>query len=241
MPPPKPSRTISVTGEAQIRVVPDEILISMTVQNRDKQLPTAQSENQRRVDSILKLLTKDMGIAPEHVQTDFLNIQPNYYNCDYRDRRDGKCDPLAVEFFDVRRGVQIRLKDTAKYESVITRTVGAGATHIDNIQFLTTDLRKHRDKARTLAAEAAREKADAIAKELGMQLGAPMSIHVDAANWSYWGGYGSHGGHAQNMMTQNVMQVAPSSPTNPDGGMALGQINITARISTVFEIEPKDK
>lgn len=239
-PPPEPKGTISVTGEAQIRVVPDEILISMTVQNRHAELAKAQADNQKNVDRILRTLTKQMGIKPEHVQTDFLNVQPNYFSCDYRDRREGRCDPLAVEFFDVRRGLQIRLKDTGKYENLITQAIAAGATHIDNIQFITTELRKHRDKARELAAEAAREKAAAIAGTLDMQLGRPRTIHVDSTNWHYWGGFGRYGGHSQNMMSQNVMQAAPSSaPADPDGGMALGQIKITARVSTVFEIEEK--
>src|SRR5260370_27188660 len=56
------------------------------------------------------------------------------------------------------------------------RARSAGANHIGGVEYQSSELRKYTDEAGDAAAKAAREKADALAKALGNQIGKTYSI-----------------------------------------------------------------
>ena len=56
----------------------------------------------------------------------------------------------------------ITLGDVSRFEDLLSDTLLAGANHVHNVEFRTTELRQHRDAARALAIQAAREKAEAL-------------------------------------------------------------------------------
>ncbi|MCK4944753.1 MAG: SIMPL domain-containing protein [Alphaproteobacteria bacterium] len=241
--PPTPlNRTILVAGDAEVRVVPDQVLISMTAESRDTNLLVAKNRNDQTVGSIVKYVTKTADIKPRHVQTDYVSIEPVYRQCRYNDELSGKCSPLDIIYYKIRKGIQIRLNDPSKYEALITKSLELGVTQINNIQFITTELRKHRDKARELAAKASQEKAQAVAGTLGMKVGKPMSINTQNYYSFHWNrgsqrSRGNYGG--QNTMTHNsMMEHAPSSSSgDASGELALGQISISAKVNVTYELE----
>lgn len=235
--PPWRDRTITVTGEAEIRVVPDQVQISLTAEDRGRDLMQTKQKNDEAVKNLIEHATKTLGIEARHVQTDFVSVEPQYRSCNYSDEQAGTCSPLEITYYTVRKGIQICLKDTSKYEELITKALQLGVNRIDNIQFVTTDLRKHRDKARDLATKASKEKADAVAANLGMKAGKPVSINMNNYSAYYWhGSYGQRGGN--NYMTQNVMQMAPApSGEGNNGDLALGQINVSAQVNVTYELQ----
>lgn len=232
------NRTITVNGDAALHVVPDQVQISMTAENRAADLMEAKAQNDQAVKALVEYATKSLGIEARHVQTDFLTVEPTYRTCNYDDEMSGKCSPLQITYYTVRKGVQICLKDLAKYEGLVTKALQVGVNRIDNIQFVTTELRKHRDKARELAAKAALEKAQALATTLGMKVGKPISINAENYSSYYWhGSYGSHRG-GNSYMTQNVVQQAPAAPIEGDtGDLAIGQINVSAQVNVTYELQ----
>ncbi len=234
------NRTISVTGEATIRVVPDQVQISMTAENRAADLMTAKGQNDQAVKALVEYATKTLGIEPRQVQTDFITVEPKYRNCNDSDEMSGKCDPLQITYYTVRKGVQISLKDVTQYEGLVTKAMSLGVNHIDNVGFTTTELRKHRDKAREMAAKAALEKAQALALALGMKVGKPISINTENYSSYYWhGSYNSQrGGNYMSQMSQNAAQQAPTAPVEGDtGGLAIGQINVSAQVNVTYQLE----
>ena len=108
--------------------------------------------------------------------------------------------------------------------------------YVHGVQFRTTELRKYRDEARALAIKAAREKAIALTEELGQQVGEPHSIHEDRSEWWSWYGawWGSRWGGGA---AQNVIQNAGGGSFSTEGGMAPGQISVSARVTVSFEFE----
>lgn len=230
----KPVRSISVSGEAEVRVVPDQALISMTAENRSTSLQEAKQANDKSVSSFIAYATQKLGVDKKHIQTDFVNIEPVYRQCNYSDNKSGHCDPLQVVYYSVRKGIQVRLDDLAKYEPLVTQALMHGVSHIDNVQFLTTELRKHRDTARTMATKAAQEKAVAIAGTLGMKVAKPLNVSENV--YSIFHGSGSYGGRGNNRMMQNAIQSAPGGGEGAES-FALGQINITANVQANFELE----
>jgi uncharacterized protein YggE len=235
-------RSISVTGEAEIKVVPDQVQISLTAEDRGVNLIETKAKNDAAVKALVEYATKDLGIEARHVQTDFVSVEPQYRSCNYDDEQTGKCSPLDITYYTVRKGIQICLKDLTKYEGLITKALALGVKRIDNIQFVTTELRKHRDKARDMAAQASLEKAQAVAGKLGMKVGKPLNISLQNYNsYYYWpSSYGARGGNNQYMAQNAMQQAAPSgAPQGEDGGseLAIGQISVTAQVSVNYELE----
>ncbi|MCI0478002.1 MAG: SIMPL domain-containing protein [Anaerolineales bacterium] len=222
------ARPITATGEAEIKVAPDEVILVLGVETWDKNIQIAKKQNDERVKKITAL-TKDFGIEPRYVQTDQINIEPRYRNGTYTDSD-------FIGYF-IRKTIVITLKDVSKFEDVFTGALGAGATHVHGIQFRTTELRKYRDQARALAIQAAREKASALAGELGRKIGEPQSIQENSAGW--WSSYSAWwGGRWGGAMSQNVVQnVSGGSSFSEEGTFAPGQISISARVTVTFDLE----
>ncbi len=219
--------TISVTGDAQINVVPDKVLITLGVETTDKSLVIAKSANDDRVARILAL-TQTFKIDAKDVQTDFISIQPRYD--DY--------PSLNILGYTVRKSMVITLRDIPKFDDLLSAAVDSGANVVQGVQFLTSDLRKYRDQARDLAIKAAKEKADALASALGQKAGKALTINEQQNSWlsfynSWWGQPGG------NLQSQNVVQNAPSSGSTDSGTgdtTAPGQIRVTASVLVTFQL-----
>ena len=194
------------------------------METRDLDPEKAKAENDEIVQRLLGL-AEESGIEPRHVQTEYLNIEPA--TAIAYERQD------FIGYF-VRKTVVATLNDLALFESFLSRSLEAGVTHVHGVEFRTTELRRYRDQARSLAITAAREKAEALCQELGQQVGKPREIREEYSRWwspysSWWGGgWGSY-------MTQNVIQQVGDGG-GFEGTTAPGQITVSASVSVVFEM-----
>ena len=217
---------ISVTGEAEIRVVPDEVILTLGVETWNKKMGIAKGQNDAIVARVFAL-ADEHAIAPEHIQTDYVSIEPRYRN-GYYDERD------FIGFF-VHKTLVITLRDLDKFEDILADALEAGVNYVHGIQFRTTELRKHRDEARALAIRAAKEKAEDLAGELDQQVGDPKMIQEVQSSW--WSGYNSWWRSRWGSgMSQNVIQEMGAGELAGDGSLAPGQISVTARVSVTFQL-----
>ena len=171
---------------------------------------------------------KQSGIAAKDVDSDFIEIVP-----DFNGPRGE--DLLEPRFFDVRRGFALRLREVAKFDALLTGMLEAGVDRVQEVEFRTTALRKHRDQARLQAVRAAREKAVALAGELGAKVGKPFSIEETPG-----GGVRGHGGRRGQAHSQiNIEADAPGDATDGDAEqkLAAGMISVTSRVDVVFTLE----
>jgi uncharacterized protein len=218
------SHPITTTGDAEIKVAPDEVIFVLGVETWDKDIKVAKRQNDDRIKRIMTV-TKEYAIEPQFVQTDQITVDPRYRNGTYTDAD-------FIGYF-VSKTIVITLKDVSKFEDVYTGVLSAGANHVQGIQFRTSELRKYRDQARALAIQAAQEKAAALAGVMGQKVGKPQSIQENSSGW--WSSYTARWGGA---MTQNVIQNASGGSTfNDEGTFAPGQISVSARVSVTFELE----
>jgi uncharacterized protein YggE len=219
-------RLVTVTGDAEVRVVPDEVVLTLGVETWDKDLEKAKRQNSEIVARVLALASR-YGIEPQHVQTDYVSIEPRYRDAYYEERD-------FIGYF-VRMTIVITLRDLSQFEGLLSDALSAGVNYVQGIEFRTTDLRSHRDEARSLAIQAAREKAVALAGELGQKVGEPLTIQEEQNNWwsAYSSWWGSRWGAA---MSQNVIQEAGASAFIGEDGLAPGQIGVNARVTVSFEL-----
>ena len=166
--------TISVSGSSDVMVVPDEVVITIGIDSRDKNIVKAKTDNDGKVRKILEV-AKTFNIESKYIQTDYLNIEPGDITQKNKYFSNETVPPENFGYV-VQKKLVITLKDISKFESFLTEVVKNGAEYVQGIDFRSTELRKHKDKARELAVKAAREKADAMTSALGQKAGDRKSV-----------------------------------------------------------------
>jgi uncharacterized protein YggE len=217
-------QTINVSGDAEIKVAPDQVVISLGVEVHAKSLDDARQENDKRVRSI-RAAAGRMGIEEKDIQTDFIQLGMQYGN-----------DGITPSYYYTRKSIVLVLHDVNKMEAVLAGAVDAGATHIHGVEFETSKVREFRDRARALAVKAATEKARDMAAAAGLKVvGGPIGISASQFGGRSW--YGSGWGGYHGMMAQNVSVDSGSGLGDAQGTVALGRISVTASVSMQFRIE----
>jgi uncharacterized protein YggE len=213
---------VSVTGDAEIKVVPNQAILALGVETRDRSLSAARTRNDNAVRSVMAAI-HSFQIDPTDVQTDFIHVTIHY----------NSSAETVVDHYVVEKSIALTLKDVSKFEAILSAVLEAGANHVDGVEFMTTELRKYRDEARALAAKAAIEKANDLAAAAGLKVvGKPTSV----STYSYGGGswYGRHYSSGANM-SQNAYQSGGGGAN--EGTIALGKISVTASVSMNFRME----
>jgi len=219
-------RSVTVTGEAEVKVAPDEVVLVLGVESIHKELAEVKKiHDHQRVKNVLAAVQAN-GVPAKNMQTDYVSLEPDY--------RQESNEIRKIVAYIQRTTIVVTLTDLAKFERLLTGTLQAGAEHVHSVEFRTTQLRKYRDQARALAIQAAKEKAVALAGELGQHVGRPHSIR-EGQNW--WGSsYRSWWGRGYQMGSQNVMQNAGRGSAQEDT-LAPGTVSVRADISVTFELE----
>jgi uncharacterized protein YggE len=218
------NQLLTVSGDAEIKVVPDQVLISLGVETRATSLGAARQGNDKNVRAVLDAIRK-AGVAPADIQTDFINVSLHY-----NDHAE-----TLVDYYSVEKSVAVTLRDITSFEALLSAVLDAGANHIYGVEFMTTHLRQHRDDARKLAIKAAIEKANDLAAAAGLKVGEkPVGI----TGYSFGGG-SSYGRWRRSGMYQNVSQnvYQTGGGAAPEGTVALGKISVNASVSMAFKLE----
>ena len=120
----------------------------------------------------------------------------------------------------------IDLRDVSRVEQLMTDVLKAGVNGIDDIDFRSTQIRKHKDQARVMAIRAAREKAVALTGEIGQTIGKAYSIVEEGTSREFSNSVGS-----------NTRSSVGGNYSETEGTIALGQISISARVVVSFELK----
>jgi uncharacterized protein len=224
-----PQSRITVSGSAEVKVVPDVVYLQLGVETRDVTLESAKRQNDKRIEDVLKFLRKK-GVPDKNIQTDFISVEPEF---------NSEVSRIKPTNYVVRKSVEVKLTDLRRFEEIMGGVLDHGITHVHGIDFRTSELRKYRDQARAMAARAAKEKADALASELGARRGKVLSINEgNQGGWWTWSGSGW--GAQSRMMSQNALQNAMQSDRggdSEDATMSVGQISVSATVNASFAIE----
>ncbi len=169
-----PPPAISVTGEANVSVAPDQAQIDAGVTSDARTAREASEANNAAMGKVL-LALKGAGIEGKDYQTSRLSLQPQFATPSKASERPG------VVSFRASNRITVRIRDVTKVANVIDVLVGAGANDIGGINFTVTQASKHLDEAREKAVADARRKAEIYARAAGVTLGEPLSISEEGA------------------------------------------------------------
>lgn len=221
---------ITVSGQAEVKVAPDEVIFTLSVVKLDKDLLAAKEQNDRSVRSIMELARR-YQIPTQEVQTDYISVEPKYRE---ERRQTVMTEPVEsrriFEGYQVSKTVVIRLKDISRFESLLSDILKAGIDRIGGVEFRTSDMRRYRDQARALAMRAAREKAVAMTKEIGQTIGRAYSIREE--------GFSYGGSRANFSINSNAVSTeGGGGATDEDSNtIAPGMITVSARVTVNFRL-----
>jgi uncharacterized protein YggE len=223
-------RTISVTGSADVQVAPDRAEIALGVETKDPSLTVATKDNDARVRRVLAFL-REKGIPEARIQTDYISIVPVYDPDETR----------RLDHYQVRKTISASVSDLPGFDALLTGAIERGITHVLDVTFRTTELRRHRDEARTQATKAAKEKAEKMAAALGARVGPVTQLRDNVwggwypaagSGWERWQMRGAPG-FAQNV----VMNAGGGGAGEDDGTIATGRVKVSATVEATFRLE----
>jgi uncharacterized protein len=209
-----PPPAISVTGEANVSVAPDQAQIDGGVTSDAKTAREASDANNAAMGKVL-LALKGAGIDEKDYQTSRLSLQPQFATSPRTAERTA-----GIVSFRASNRVTVKIRDVTKVANVIDVLVSAGANDIGAISFTVTQASKHLDEAREKAMADARRKAEIYAKTAGVTLGEPISISEES---------GSPG---------PVFRGKVASPMAAGAPVAQGEEMLSVTVSVSWAIKP---
>ncbi|MDO5642737.1 MAG: SIMPL domain-containing protein [Paracoccus sp. (in: a-proteobacteria)] len=159
---------LSVSGQGESRVAPDQMLISLGVTTQAETAAAAMQANAERQQSVLDELA-GAGIEEADIQTSGLSLNPmmNY--------PEGGGAP-SISGYMAQNMLTVRVRDVARAGEVLDSIVTAGANEMQGIRFVREDSRAAEDEALRLAVADATHRAQVIAEAAGATLGPILRI-----------------------------------------------------------------
>ncbi len=211
-------RQITVHGQGEILVAPDEAVIELGVQSIDADLEALRAKNSEIVRGAIQRI-KELGVDLPDMQTGRIELDPIQ-----QDRHK----PAEVAVYECHTRIVVRLRDLSKFELVLATALKNGVNRLHGTHLTTSEQEKHCDKALLLALKAAKAKATKMSAELGQSIGQPLSVTEEHSGpkWSYG---------------RSLFSVFSGSASGSElEGFAPGQILISARVLVSFELQDSD-
>lgn len=213
--------TISVTGNSEMKVDPDTLVIYLNIETRNSSADKAKDENTEITNDVMDAL-EDLGIDEKDIQTENYQIYPEY---------DWTTSTQRLKGYVVTNSIKVILTDFDKAGEVVDATVDEGAL-VSYISFELSNAKENEFKTDVMkeASEDAKSKAEAIAEGLDKQLGKVVS--VTASDYNFYPYYlyeradSSVGGVVS--MEEAKSAVADISPS---------QLEVRASVTIAYEIK----
>jgi uncharacterized protein YggE len=153
--------TISMSGYAEQKVVPDTASISIGVVTQEITANGSSSENAVIMNSIVNEL-KALGLEDREMQTSYVSVSPVY---NYTGGR-------TITGYSASNSVDITTKKLDMINEIIDRSAAAGANQIGSLSFSVSDTmqKELRDELISEAVTDSRSKADMLASSLNVKI-----------------------------------------------------------------------
>ena len=215
---------VSVAGQAEVMVAPDQVLFRLKAENINLDLNKAKAATDEEVKRAIRL-ARNYGVEPQNTQTSYIRISKHYTTATQN-------RPSIFDGYSVEQSTTILLTDISKFESLITDLVNAGVDDVSDLTFRLSQMRTHMDRARAMAITAAREKAVALARELRQEVG--KAISIIEAGLSVTTAYEDEDSSSNNV---SAADFDPATTSDNQSSIAPGMISIVARVKVVFELK----
>jgi len=219
--------SISVNGKGEAVSIPDIATFSFSVSENAKTVKEAQAKATEKINSALTAIRAG-GVAEKDIKTLSYSIAPHYeYTqnvCTQFGCTGGKS---VLDGYDVNQTIQVKVRDISKAGELFDTLGTAGIKTVDGLTFSIDDIDSVKAEARAEAIAQAKEKAEKIAKDLGVKL-VKITSFYDSSDEQYY----PYAREAALGMGGDMMSVKASvAPEIPKG-----EQKVTATVSITYEI-----
>jgi len=216
------SHVFLASADAIINVAPDKVVLQIGAETRGDNLTVIRQANFDIIKAAIEILKRN-GIEEKYIGTDHVDISTWWYerNNDYRLR------------FIVRQSLTITIHDISKYDKILTEAINAGINQVYSVEFQSSELKKYRYQARSLAIAAAKERAEFLAREAGFKLGKIINLRESTSSYYFRPRTNDRGDMSQSMITAETA----AENTGESDTLAPGMISIRSAITLYYMVE----
>jgi hypothetical protein len=150
---------ITIVGESQAKIAPDTAAITFSVVTQDKVAVTAQQNNAKKTEAVIKALEAVTSEQKPEIKTEGYSLDPE-------EKYTYNSLPSIIGY-SAKNTVTILTKDLNNTGAYIDAATKAGANAVDGIAFVIKEDSPAQGEALGIATRQAMAKAEAIANSLG--------------------------------------------------------------------------
>lgn len=220
-----PTNTIYVSGYGEAVGVPDIATFTFSVVSERQTVAAAQEDATAKANAITAYLA-EAGVAEKDIQTSSYSVYPQYDYIQAVCTADF-CPPGRQQLrgYEVRQTTVVKVRDTAKAGELLSGVGSRGATEVSGLSFTFDDPDALQIEARDKAIADAKEKAESLARALGVRLVRIVSFNEN-------GGYPIP--FAKDMSVGMGGSEAESRPAAPP--ISTGENKVVSNITVTYEI-----
>ena len=206
--------TLTMNGIGVARIAPDVAEITLGVVTEAKDAAKAHADNAAQATRVQNAV-KALGIAERDIQTTRYDFSPVY---DVKD--NGRS---VTTGYTVTNSVVVKVRNLDNVGKVIDAALANGANRVDSLEFSASDPSAAKNAALADAARDARNKADAVAKALGVRIVRILNVYADAQPYNT----------PRNFMPMMMAKEAYDASTP----ISAGELSFEASVNIAYVIE----
>lgn len=210
-------RTITVTGDAEVKKEPDQAIVSIGIEEQNAKLEVARKATDDQLKALFSI-AKSMGIEDKDMQTTYSSIQPVY---DYTNNAT-----RVFRGYNVNHQVQITLKKPDQLAALTEKLLAAKIDQINNVEYGLQKKDEAESEALKKALAKAKEKAAMMASAYDESLGKVLVINES-------------GVQSQPVPMMMKARMAPMSVASDavESAPPAGEVSITANVTVTFSLK----
>ncbi|HET8574703.1 MAG TPA: SIMPL domain-containing protein [Candidatus Paceibacterota bacterium] len=220
------SSTITVSGDGTAFAVPDVAEFSFAVVEEADTVPKAQAAATAKANKVIAYL-ESAGIAEKDIQTTSYNISPRYEYHQTAAPNSGIVPPAqgtrVLAGYTVTHALTVKVRQTSKAGGILSQVGSLGVSDVSGLQFTVDNKDAVAMKARQNAIADAKNKANILANDLGVEL-------VQVENFSDSGNTPVPYAQGVKMMASDAAEAAPA-PELPTG-----ENQFTSHVTITYKI-----
>jgi len=209
------SDTITVQGEAEVYAVPNIATINIAVVTEASNVEKAMSSNTEKMNNIINSLKTDFNIDEVDIQTQNFSINPRYEWTESERNLVG---------YEINQLVNVKIRNLDIIGDVIQKSTELGANDISNLSFTFDDDEALKEEAREKAIQNAKDKAEALGKDLGIKIVKIVDFYESSSVPT-----------PRAVYYNEAMKISLDSATSAD--IEVGQNKITSTVSITYLIK----
>lgn len=220
------ANTITVTGQGQASLAPDVATVTYTVTETGSTVSEAQNAATSKANAALTAVT-GLGINESDIRTESYNVNPQYEQTPCGgDNACPKYLPPAnqrIVGYEVSETIAVKVHDLDKTGNVLQTLGGLGVQNIYGPDLGLNNPNDGQDAARADAINNAKQEAQVLAKQLGVQLVRIVSFNDNQGGVVY-------------PMYNKTMSAGAADSAAPTPSIPTGQNDYTDSVTITYEI-----